>query len=178
MGAWINRKVVILLFGALVFGATETFWVKDSWPAETNLPQAVSSTAVMNGKLYFFFENELWKSDGTAVGTTLVKNPNFGSASALHSLTEVKGTLFFIVANGLTGIELWKSDGTESGTLMVKTIKPDPSSPLPRYLTNVDGALFFAVDDGKSGIELWKSDGTAAGTRMVKDVRGGGPSLP
>src|SRR5437762_1737579 len=39
---------------------------------------------------------ELWKSDGTAAGTTLVKDINLGSGgSNLAYLTDVNGTLFF-----------------------------------------------------------------------------------
>src|SRR5262245_30835782 len=51
---------------------------------------------------------ELWKSDGTAAGTTLVKDIRPGlSSSYPRYLTAVDGTLFFSAFG-----ELWKSDGT------------------------------------------------------------------
>src|SRR6516164_3533609 len=57
-------------------------------------------TVAMNGALYFSANNgvngnELWKSDGTAAGTVLIKDINPGSASSGPAfLTNVNGTLF------------------------------------------------------------------------------------
>ena len=60
---------------------------------------------------------ELWKSDGTAAGTMIVKDINPGSAaSGPGYLTNVNGTLFFSANDGTTGGEMWKSDGTAAGT--------------------------------------------------------------
>ena len=66
---------------------------------------------------------ELWKSDGTAGGTAMVKDirPGSGSSSPQH-LTEVGGVLYFVANDGANGYELWKSDGTAGGTAMVKNI--------------------------------------------------------
>src|SRR5262245_39825558 len=59
---------------------------------------------------------ELWKSNGTAAGTLLVKDISPGSApSGPHALTNVNGTLFFR-AKG----ELWRSNGTPASTTLVK----------------------------------------------------------
>ena len=55
---------------------------------------------------------ELWKSDGTTTGTSLVKDIYVGSGSgAPDSLTNVNGTLFFSASNGVNGVELWKTSG-------------------------------------------------------------------
>ena len=57
--------------------------------------------------------SELWKTDGTAAGTVLVKDIRSGaSGSYPHNLTNVNGTLFFTANDGTNGYELWKSDGT------------------------------------------------------------------
>jgi ELWxxDGT repeat protein len=120
--------------------------------------------------------SELWKSDGTAAGTEMVKNINPAySGNNPSLLTNVGGTLFFTADDGTNGYELWKSDGSATGTVMVKDINPAGSG--PEYLTNVGGTLFFRADDG-NGKELWKSDGTAAGTEMVKDINPVGSSSP
>jgi ELWxxDGT repeat protein len=107
---------------------------------------------------------ELWKTDGTAVGTQLVKDIIPGAASAVPAyLTNVNGTLFFTV----DGNRLWKSDGSEAGTVLVSSI-------VGSNFTSVNGTLFFSYDDGFYGTELWKSDGTAEGTTEVADVFPGG----
>ena len=132
----------------------------------------------MNGTLFFTAYDvtngtELWKSDGTAAGTTLVKDINSGDGSSNPTdLTYVNGTLFFSAIDGTTGRELWKSDGTAAGTTLVKNINSETGSS-PSVLTNVNGTLFFSADEGTNGTELWKSDGTAAGTTLLKDISSG-----
>lgn len=139
------------------------------------------------GNVVYFTANdgahgaELWISDGTAAGTTLVKDINPGSAGSNPSnLITVGSTLFFTASDGASGVELWKSDGTAAGTVLVKDINPGTIGSNPGYLTGVNGTLFFRASDGASGAELWKSDGTAAGTVLVKDINPGsadsGPS--
>jgi ELWxxDGT repeat protein len=117
---------------------------------------------------------ELWRSDGTAAGTFLVKDIAPGTAHSYPwGFTEVNGTLFFVANDGPNGYELWKSDGTEAGTVLVKDIRSGPNSSFNIYsasLMNVNGMLYFRADDGVAGDELWKSDGTAAGTVLVSDI--------
>jgi ELWxxDGT repeat protein len=126
---------------------------------------------------------ELWKSDGTADGTIMVKEiatvpfPTPGwDASPLY-LTSVNNTLFFVANDGIHGYELWRSDGTEAGTVMVKDINPSGTASLGQ-LTNVNGTLFFKANDGIHGSELWKSDGTEASTVMVQDINPSGDASP
>ena len=118
----------------------------------------------------------LWKTDGTAAGTTLVQD--FGdTVRQPRSLTNVNGTLFFSNYDEF-GYELWKSDGTAAGTTRVADIFEGQAGSYPQELTAVGSTLFFrAFSIG--GTELWKSDGTEAGTVQVKDiVPGGGGSDP
>ncbi|MCA2759485.1 ELWxxDGT repeat protein, partial [Microcystis sp. M145S2] len=120
---------------------------------------------------------ELWKSDGTAAGTVLVKDIRPGSTGSYpRYLTAVGNTLFFTAYDGVSGYELWKSDGTAAGTVLVKDIRPGYYRSNPRNLTVVGNTLFFTANDGVSGYELWKSDGTAAGTVLVGDIRPGSSS--
>ncbi len=137
----------------------------------------------VNGTLFFVagegagnsHGDELWKSDGTAAGTVMVKDilTSTGDGSNPDNLTNVNGTLFFVANDGAHGRELWKSDGTAAGTVMVKDIRAGSKSSAPALLTNVGGVLFFVAVDATHGQELWKSDGTSAGTVLVKDVVGG-----
>ena len=132
-----------------------------------------------NGTLFFRASDEingaeLWKSDGTAEGTVLVKNILPGrSGSRPRNFFEFDGNLFFRAVGDGTGAELWKSDGTEVGTVRVKDIDPGPMGSYPGNFGTFDNHIFFSADDGINGRELWKSDGTAEGTVFVKDINPG-----
>ena len=136
----------------------------------------------VNGTLFFRANDdvsgyELWRSDGTSAGTTLVKDIVSGfSGSYPTSLTNVDGTLFFTANDGTNGYELWRSDGTSAGTTLVKDICNGLNSSGPNFPANVNGTLFFTANDGVNGIELWQSDGTSAGTKLVKDILNGAGS--
>lgn len=126
---------------------------------------------------------ELWKSDGTFAGTTVVRDiiPGVGSSIADHApayLTVVGNKLFFVADDGVKGRELWRSDGTSGGTVLVKDINTQTSSTgtqdsEPTDLHHVNGKLFFLANDGVSGRELWVSDGSTGGTVRIKDIVAG-----
>src|SRR5262249_10870484 len=128
---------------------------------------------------------ELWKSDGTDVGTVPLRNINPGAAgSNPNNFTIVGSNLYFTADDTTHGRELWVTDGidgTDAHTHLVADINPiltgsargsDPSS-----LVNVNGTLYFAASDGTGdafhGSELWRSDGTDFGTTMVADIVAG-----
>jgi ELWxxDGT repeat protein len=120
---------------------------------------------------------EIWISDGSADGTSMVKNinPTTGAGSAPSHITGFGGKAYFSADDGTNGDELWVTDGTEGGTSLLKDIDPSGSSS-PHGFTAVGGLLFFLADDGTHGTELWKTDGTADGTVMVKDLAPDGES--
>lgn len=130
---------------------------------------------------------ELFKSDGTAEGTTIVCDINPGTRSSQPQLITACGDrVFFTAYRDDVGRELWVSDGTWDGTHLVKDIIPE-SLDATGYDRNarignliaLNGLMFFTADDGTSGTELWRSDGTEAGTWMVKDIwPGAGASDP
>ena len=176
---------------------TTELWKSDGTESGTILVKTIStdewnsflessgSVAVSNGTLFFSgldaeHGQELWKSDGTAVGTMLVKDINPGDRwSATFNLTDVDGTLFFVADDGGRGVALWKSDGTDAGTALVADLFADLFAQRRTATINedfgnfvaVNNTLFFTANNRQSGFELWKSDGTAAGTRLVKDIR-------
>ncbi len=69
-----------------------------------------------NGTLYFVDNDqinseELWKSDGTDVGTITIIDIKFGGNSAdaeIDNFTLIYNTLFFVASDGIEGKELWK----------------------------------------------------------------------
>jgi ELWxxDGT repeat protein len=129
----------------------------------------------MNGTLFFRANDgvngdELWRSDGTSAGTTLVKDIVTGSGSSNPSyLANVNGTLFFRANDGVNGYELWQSDGTSAGTTLVKDIRSEPAVRI-RFSDERERDAVLPRQDGTNGDELWKSDGTSAGTTLVKDI--------
>jgi trimeric autotransporter adhesin len=118
--------------------------------------------------LYFaanngIFGTELWRSDGTAAGTQILRNINTTgtTGSDLTNLTNVNGTLYFAANDGFSGTELWRSDGTAGGTQIFRNINTNGiTGSNPSDLINANGKLFFSADDGNNGRELYRINGT------------------
>ena len=118
----------------------------------------------------------LWRSDGTSVGTVVVKSiPSTGDvgASSLRQLTSASSRLFFVAADAAHGSELWTSNGTSSGTRLVKDLTPGAEGSSLAHLTALGGRLVFfrevySSGDASSRQELWTSDGTSAGTVRLR----------
>jgi ELWxxDGT repeat protein len=201
-GASSSPRALVNVNGTLFFQANDgthgrELWKSDGTPEGTVLvkdirpgsgasrPNDISKMENVDGVLYFIANDgtygyELWRSDGTPSGTTMVKDirPGFGQSNPTNptKFANVNGTLFFSANDGATGYELWKSDGTPNGTVLVKDIHAGWNSSYIANLTNVNGLLFFIANDGSTGTELWRSDGTAAGTVLVKDIHPGSES--
>lgn len=139
-----------------------------------------ASSFVTLGSVLFFIADdgihgrELWRSDGTEAGTTMVADIQPGSENTFISradfLTSFNGKLVFAADDGIHGRELWITDGTTNGTTLVKDIVPGAETSYINQLVVAGNVLFFVAEDGIHGAELWKSDGTAAGTILVKDI--------
>ena len=108
---------------------------------------------------------KLWKSDGTAEGTVLVKDMT-GIARYAPWLVGFQEKLYFFAGNGL-----WKINSAENDMVLIKEFSRggiDESS-----IVESGDKLYFNARDEATGIELWVSDGTPDGTRRVKDIREG-----
>ena len=122
---------------------------------------------------------ELWKTDGTKLGTSMVKDISPGADSSNPSeFLSADGDLFFAADNGINGNELWKTNGTAVSTVMIKDIYPGGSvrSSDPHNLFYYDDILYFAATNKQKQysndkhVELWKSDGTSSGTLLLKNL--------
>jgi ELWxxDGT repeat protein len=123
------------------------------------------------------YRRELWRTDGSVGGESLVKDINPGDNSSDPKLLTAAGRyLFFIADDGVHGQELWRSDGTPEGTILLKDIRPGFFAAGIVSLTVANDVVYFAADDGVHGNELWRSDGTINGTFMVADLNPGNAS--
>ena len=113
---------------------------------------------------------ELWKTDGTAEGTSLVKDIRPGAGSSVDTNTlglsaSRDGLIYFLANDGVSGSQLWRSDGTDVGTFALTS----GAGPV-RDLVAAEGKLFFNKGLSLGGAEhLWVTDGTVEGTRFVAD---------
>ncbi len=123
--------------------------------------------ANVNGTLFFSgsdgVDQGLWRSNGTAASTMLVKEIDAGSGSYGDLLTNVNGTLFFQATDPASnGPALWRSNGTAAGTVVVADVNVDDARGFGYpAAANVSGTFFFSADDGVHGQQLWRSDGTS-----------------
>jgi ELWxxDGT repeat protein len=118
---------------------------------------------------------ELWISDGTAAGTTLLLDINPGAAGSLpEGLVRAGDLVFFWAFHWESGFELWRTDGTAAGTLLVKDIQPGSSGQSRERMAVIGSSVYFSGAEGPTNVaELWTSDGTPAGTVQVADINPG-----
>ena len=158
---------------------------------ENATPGSSNPTNLTNvgGVLFFSADDgsngtELWKSDGTVVGTQLVRDIFTGieddqpNSSFPGLFVAREDELFFVADTADEGPELWKSDGTEAGTVIVADINDGSEGAFTNasQMVVLDDILLFTADDGERGVELWRSDGTEAGTSIVQDIIEGADS--
>lgn len=103
---------------------------------------------------------ELYVSDGTAAGTTLVKDIDPIESSYPDDFAAFGDDIVFVADDGSSGEEPWFSDGTPAGTHRLVDTIPGPDDGDPRDFTVVGDLLYFVDDDD----QLWQSDGTPGGT--------------
>jgi ELWxxDGT repeat protein len=161
--------------------AAGTQLVKDIFPGTSSaFTDAFPGRVVRAGGTHFVAAlapgsgRELWKTDGTAAGTLLVKDIRPGSVNSdPRWLVDFAGALYFAADDGALGRELWRSDGTAAGTLLVADLAPGAAASSPEQLTPLGGALYFVASVAPNDPEIWRSDGTAAGTLQI--TSGGDP---
>lgn len=167
----------------------EELWVSDGTAAETHLVKDINpgvsnafnissiySGATASGMFYFTAMEtvagaELWKTDGTENGTTLVKDIFPGVANSnITEITAFDDQVYFAATDHLNGTELFGSDGTAVNTGMVKALNLSGAGSSPLGFVTFKDRLFFRAKDETHGFEAWSSDGTASGTTLLKDI--------
>jgi len=145
---------------------------------DVSFVSSISNLTATTELLYFTFETspfgkELWKTDGTSLGTAIVEdiNPCVNCPSDPHELTVINDILYF-VANDGTGTQVWKTDGTMANTVNVTNGDTDPQN-----LMAFNGDLYF-VAEGQSGSGLWKFSVNANSAQEIGVINNSGDSYP
>ncbi|MDP3233400.1 MAG: HYR domain-containing protein [Myxococcales bacterium] len=187
-----------------------TVLLRDVSPGRTSGASAPRAFAQLGTALLLVGDDgagreNLFRTDGTAAGTTLLRGGFHDIARIVSSSTRA-----WFVSTG----QLWTTDGTGAGTVMLSasgadhltvqggrlwfsrastTWEPfvsDGTIPGTRQLTGlipnatglgllglrvIDGAMYLIVDS-PMGLQLWRTDGTPAGTSLVSSgLPGWGP---
>lgn len=176
-----------LCFTAQTSHSDDAFLTTDGTSIGTDvlLSDTTHAMGVYDGDYIFQFDDgehgaEVWRSDGTLLGTRMLKDANAGEGGSDpvggHEVLVTNGLMYFVRNDDVHGDALWVSDGTPEGTARLGGV-PGPGvtqSSFPERLTAFDSSsIIFSADDGNSGRELWISDGTFSGTRMVHDIKPG-----
>ena len=136
---------------------------------------------VNGSSLYFTAVNdtqgrELWKSNGTSNGTTMVADINTVGNSNPEQLV-VDGSLLYFVANdGVSGREPFVSDGTANGTGSIDINRSGGSR--PDRLVRHNNILYFTANDGFNGSEMWAVNGSWLANTAPNVTRSENAPLP
>lgn len=147
-------------------GETDDAWSDFRLDSETTFVE-------LGEKIYFIagdgiHGHELWRTDGTAAGTSLIVDLCPGACAGVFAGPVVAGDrLYFVGDDGAHGLELFSSDGTAAGTTLLADIFPGLRGSAPRGLTPVGKRLVFNALQPGAPSNLWVTDGTSAGTGLV-----------
>ena len=170
------KLVLVMLIAAIPLLSQNPYMVKLINPGSDAKPEKFTD---FNGKLIFraLSKNngmEPWISDGTEIGTFMLKNINAsieissGNSNPDH-FTVFNNRVIFSARNAENGEELWITDGTSEGTKLLKDINNNGDSN-PKDFMAFKNKLFFTANDGVNGEELWITDGTESGTKLFLDI--------
>ncbi len=152
------------------------------WTADASGAAAVAGTAVAGkagpaqvtaaaGRAFYVLDRgdgsaaQLWRTDGTAAGTSAVADFPDRTLSDLH---DFGGRLLFLATptgdaeRHIPGA--WASDGSAAGTVPLFSL---PDDTLGVSGLTVLGAEIYLEVDRETEVDIFRSDGTMAGTRPV-----------
>jgi ELWxxDGT repeat protein len=181
--AGLNNKIV---FNPLWVGQMEPQVIDLVTPSNSGVlkeiyPGNVSSSPtefkVLGANIFFAADDgtngrELWKTDGTTIGTSLYLDVFGGSGTSNPAQLNVLGSqLTFVASHPSLGRELFKTNGNGSLTAL-KDINISGDSN-PTNCTAIGNLLYFSANNGTTGQELWVSGGTTLTTYLVSDINVG-----
>jgi ELWxxDGT repeat protein len=97
----------------------------------------------------------LCKTDGTTIGTGLVKDLN-GNKNSFISRMVAHNTDVYFLENDSTGCRLWRSNGTSGGTVVVAEVYCNFNNSVKQNPVLMNGSIYFVVDYANKETYLWK----------------------
>lgn len=179
-----NNKI---FFSARNDGSGRELWSSDGTSSNTNLVIDIEPgetdglttfySTELNNELFFVAKDnlnysggEIWKTNGTGVGSSLVTTYN----GRLFGMTTVGNEFFMTIKTDDYTLQIWKSDGTHSGTVLVK----DNISiwNVPSFQGSVNNNFIFTIQvPSTNNSKVWRSDGTDTGTyALTGEIDGNG----
>jgi ELWxxDGT repeat protein len=116
---------------------------------------------------------QLWRTDGTNSGTSLVKLINTDNNAFPDNFVILKNRLLFTAKDDVNGYEIWSTDGTTAGTKRISNLNSSVSGNSPLLLNVYKDRLYFSMDNGISGRELWSTDTAVNSSLFIKDINPG-----
>lgn len=107
---------------------------------------------------------QLWKTNGTPGGTSIVKQ--LGSYGTLVTSTITDNKFYFLFNVSANNNHLWVTDGTVNGTTNLHSFN---GAYYFHHFTGFPEAFLYELS-ASGNLELWKSNGTVAGTVLVKNL--------
>ena len=157
--------IVILAFSGLSINLNAQTLFKDLNPGNTS--SSIQNYTNVNGTLYFNtivnYTYQIWKSDGTAANTIMVKDKvittNTGSGITFEA--HRGDTLYYTIKRNPSGLYLWKTNGN-TPTLV--------DSIYGGNFKVLGDKMFFVGSKNGSTNSLCESNGTGAGTKPVAGI--------
>lgn len=168
--SFLENNRVAVINGRFVF-CTSTHVVATDGTVSGSVPLAAIAQYAqgygyceMNGSVYFILvqngQPEVWKSDGTAAGTALVKNLSTANVpiSYVDGMKAFNNRLYIVGSVSGQGNDLYVFDGTSSGIVIPVSLAPG-SNAYPTDLEVYAGKLWF-VASNMAGVNIYKMETT------------------
>lgn len=157
-----------------------TLSIKGVSPFDPNGKNHFSAFFENNNTLYFSgysstYGEELWQTNGTDTGTTLVADMNAGGDSKPGNWLSHRFTLYFSADDGTHGRELWKLD--KNGPTLVADINPGVLSSNPSQLMGWGYNLVVSASDS-AGQEPWTIEPISGKASRLGNINPTGSSNP
>lgn len=131
----------------------------------------------VGGDVYFLAADaahglEVWRTDGTSAGTSLVVDLYPGPNSGANAVGRIGDKILVMGGYGPsnTPYSIYLSDGTAAGTVVLRSGLSHIGA---GFSEAIDGVVYFGAGTPSTGLELWRTDGTTAGTYFVKETHPG-----